>query len=81
MEEALIDAFLHQENMGNCVDETFTMVEYDNIVAELNTKLNKNLKKESVKNQWKALNSNISKCYDIFKGGLNGAFWNSYTKM
>ncbi|WOL20471.1 hypothetical protein Cni_G29276 [Canna indica] len=81
MDDMLVDAFLYQHNMGNRVNGTFTTFAYDNIMKELNSKLNKNLSKEHIKNRWKSLKANFAKCYDFFKNGLSGFAWDRNTNM
>ncbi|GLU06097.1 hypothetical protein SLE2022_231580 [Rubroshorea leprosula] len=46
MNEALVDAFLHQHNLGNWVNGSFTTKAYENIVNELKEKLGKDVDKD-----------------------------------
>ena len=82
MDDALIEAFMQQHNMGKKVNRTFTTAAYENIVAEVNEKLNKNLDKEKIKNCWKTLKGNFAKCFDFFrKISTTGLAWDPTTKM
>ena len=81
MDDALIDAFLHQHRVGNRVGGTFTTQAYDNILAELRENFEKPIDKEKVKNRIKTTKSNFASCYDLFKNGLSGFAWSSVTKM
>ena len=67
MDDALVDAFLHQVIIGGRVNGTFTSKAYDN--------------KDKVKNQQKTLKKNFHECYDIFKDGLSGFGWNDSLNM
>lgn len=54
MDEAIIDAFLHQHELGNRVGGTFTIQAYDNILRELKEIFSeKPVDKERVKNRMK----------------------------
>ncbi|XVF23429.1 hypothetical protein REPUB_Repub13aG0037400 [Reevesia pubescens] len=81
MDDALVDAFLHQHNMGNRVNGTFTKHAYDNIVIDLKEQFGRDIEKEKVKNHWKTLKTKFSKCYDLFKKGMSGFSWNPVTKL
>ncbi|WOK92793.1 hypothetical protein Cni_G01485 [Canna indica] len=81
MDDALIDALLHQHNIDNRVNGTFITTTYDNIVKELSKKLNKNIDKVKIKNCWKYLKTQFGKCFDLFKYGLSRFSWNSTTIM
>ncbi|XVF14257.1 hypothetical protein REPUB_Repub09cG0042900 [Reevesia pubescens] len=81
MDDALVDAFLQQHNMRNRVNGTFIKLTYDNIVIELKEKFERDIEKEKVKNRWKTLKTNFSKCYDLFKQGMSGFSWNPVTKL
>ncbi|KAF7840319.1 Myb/SANT-like DNA-binding domain protein [Senna tora] len=80
MDEALVDAFFHQHNMGNKNNGNFTTTTYDNITKELEAKFDRVFEKEKVKTRWKNLKSRFAKCYDLFKHGLSGFSWNPTTK-
>ncbi|XVF20957.1 hypothetical protein REPUB_Repub12eG0048700 [Reevesia pubescens] len=67
--------------MGNRVNGTFTKHAYDNIVIDLKEKFRRDIEKEKVKNRWKTLKTNFSKCYDLFKQGMSEFSWNPITKL
>ncbi|KAI9108531.1 hypothetical protein K1719_020415 [Acacia pycnantha] len=81
MDDALVDAFLHQQNDGNRVSGTFTSKAYDTIIKELQQKFGRPFEKEKVKSRWKLVKKRFSKCYDLFKNGLSGFAWDSTTKQ
>ena len=81
MDDALVDALLHQHNKGNKVNGTWTSKAYDNIVAKLKVKISEEIDKNKVKNHQKTIKSNFSKCYNLFKNGLSRFAWNSTTKL
>ena len=81
MDDALIDALLHQHHLGNRNGSVFTTHAYDNIVKELREKFEKPIDKQKVKNHIKTIKYNWSDCYDAFKNGLNGFAWSPITKM
>ena len=76
MNDALVDAFLHQVIRGGRVNGTFTSKAYDDIVKGLVEKFLVEINKDKVKNQQKTLKKNFHECYDIFKDGLSGFGWN-----
>ena len=76
MNDALVDAFLHQMAIGGRVNGTFISKAYDNIVKELDENFHMEINKDKVKNQQKTLKKNFYEYYDIFKDGLNGFGWN-----
>ncbi|GLT26306.1 hypothetical protein SLA2020_013870 [Shorea laevis] len=80
MDEALMDAFLHQHNLGNRVNGSFTTKAYENVVNELKEKLGKDVDKDKVKNRIKTLKANLSKSHDLFKT-LLGFSWSPITKL
>ncbi|GLT82387.1 hypothetical protein SLE2022_007700 [Rubroshorea leprosula] len=80
MDEALRDAFLHQHNLGNRVNGSFTTKVYENIVNELKEKLGKKVDKDKVKNCMKTLKANLSKSHDLFKH-LSSFSWSPVTKL
>ncbi|GKV35006.1 hypothetical protein SLEP1_g43328 [Rubroshorea leprosula] len=80
MDEALMDAFLHQHNLGNRVNGSFTTKAFENIVNELKEKLGKEVDKDKVKNCMKTLKANLSKSHDLFKN-LSGFSWSPITKL
>ncbi|KAI9087842.1 hypothetical protein K1719_030172 [Acacia pycnantha] len=79
MDDALIDSFTHELDMGNKVNGTFTPTAYGNIVAHLTKQFGFKVDKEKVKNRWKTLKKKYSEVYDIFKGGMSGFSWNPST--
>ncbi|KAF3963818.1 hypothetical protein CMV_011832 [Castanea mollissima] len=58
MDDALIDALLHQHHLGNRNGSVFTTHAYDNIVKELQEKFEKPIDKQKVKNRIKTIKSN-----------------------
>ena len=76
MDDALVDAFLHQVIIGGRVNGTFTSKTYDDIVKELVEKFHMETNKDKEKNQQKTPKKNFHECYDIFKNGLSGFGWN-----
>ncbi|KAH7688470.1 Myb/SANT-like domain-containing protein [Dioscorea alata] len=82
MDDALIDAYLHQQIMGNRVGGTFTTHALANIVNEVRSKfLDKPIDKERAQNRMKKLKRAFIRCYDIFKNGMSGFAWNPTTEM
>ena len=81
MDDALIDALLHQQHLGNRNGSVFTTHAYDNIVKELQEKFEKPIDKQKVKNHIKTIKYNWSYWYDVFKNGLSGFAWSPITKM
>ncbi|KAI9110844.1 hypothetical protein K1719_018282 [Acacia pycnantha] len=79
MDDALIDAFMHELDMGHNVNGTFTTTAYDNIIAYLTMLFGFKVDKDKVKNRWKTLKKKYSEIYDFFKGGMSGFSWNSST--
>lgn len=80
MDNALIDAFLNQLNVGNKVGGSFTSKAYEAITHELQEKFERPFAKEKVKSRWKLIKKNFAKCYDLFKNGLSGFAWDQTTK-
>ncbi|XP_039141198.1 uncharacterized protein LOC120278473 [Dioscorea cayenensis subsp. rotundata] len=85
MDDALIDAYLHQQTMGNRVGGTFTTHALENIVNEVRSKfLDKPIDKERAQNRMKNIKRAFIRCYDIFKNGMNGMSgfaWNPTSEM
>nr|XP_043609783.1 uncharacterized protein LOC122581605 [Erigeron canadensis] len=82
MDEAFIEAMLKEQNEGNRIDGSFTPQAYTNMVNDLTAKLNKDFKKEHLKNRLKTLKDHFSQCYDLFRGvSLSGFAWNSETRL
>ncbi|GLU12897.1 hypothetical protein SLE2022_295530 [Rubroshorea leprosula] len=80
MDEALMYALLHQHNLGNRVNGSFTTKAYENIVNELKEKLGKDIDKDEVKNHMKTLEANLLKSHDLFKN-FSGFSWSHVTKL
>nr|POF21629.1 hypothetical protein CFP56_24754 [Quercus suber] len=79
MDDALVDAFLHQVIIGGKVNGTFISNAYDDIVKESVEKFHMEIIEDKVKNRQKTLKKNFRECYDIFKDGLtqlSGFGWN-----
>ncbi|XP_039123465.1 uncharacterized protein LOC120260088 [Dioscorea cayenensis subsp. rotundata] len=82
MDDALIDAYLHQQTMGNRVGGTFTTHALENIVNEVRSKfLDKPIDKERAQNRMKNIKRAFIRCYDIFKNGMSGFAWNPTSEM
>ncbi|KAJ3685960.1 hypothetical protein LUZ61_015124 [Rhynchospora tenuis] len=80
MDDVLIDAFVHQNNIGNRVGGTFTSKAHDNILKEVSEKFPEvSFDKAKIKNRMKYIKRGFGPCYDIFKNGLSGFSWNSAT--
>ena len=75
MDDALVDAFLHQVVIDGRVNGTFTSKTYDDIVKELVENFHMEINKENVKNRQKTLKNNFHEC-GIFKDGFSGFGWN-----
>ncbi|GAV88141.1 Myb_DNA-bind_3 domain-containing protein [Cephalotus follicularis] len=80
MDDALVDALLNQQNMGNRVDNVFTTAAYDNMVKELREKIGVPVEKNHLKNRIKTVKHNFKECYNHFKG-MHGFAWSPETKM
>lgn len=80
MNNALIDAFVHQVSAGNKLGGTFTSIAYTNITKEMSEKFQRPFDKEKVKDRWKLVKRNFTKCHDIFNG-MSGFAWKSDTHM
>ncbi|AES99968.1 Myb/SANT-like DNA-binding domain protein [Medicago truncatula] len=78
MNNALIDAFVHQVSAGNKQGGTFTSIAYTNITKEMSEKFQRPFDKEKVKDRWKLVKRNFTKCHDIFNG-MSGFAWKSDT--
>ncbi|XP_078168538.1 uncharacterized protein LOC144563044 [Carex rostrata] len=82
MDGYLIDAFVHQNEIGNRVGGTFTSKAYDNVLSELSTVFpEKKIDKERIKNRIKYIKKGFGPCYDIFKNGLSGFSWDPLNSM
>ena len=81
MDDALVDAFLHQVIIVGRVNRTFTSKAYDDIVKKLVENFHMETNKDKVKNRQKTLKKNFHECYDIFKNGLSGFGWNDFLNI
>ncbi|KAG6474137.1 hypothetical protein ZIOFF_068061 [Zingiber officinale] len=82
MDDALIDAYLNQHNIGNRVGGTFTTHAFENIVNELKEKFSdKLIDKERIQNRMKHIKRCWFSCYDIFKNGMSGFGWDPITEF
>jgi hypothetical protein len=81
MDDALVDAFMHEFEKGNKVNGTFTTTTYDHITAEIGALFGNKIDKVKIKNRWKTLKKNFTEYYDIFKGGMSGFSWNKDTQL
>jgi hypothetical protein len=76
MDEILIDAYLHQQNLGNKNGNAMTTIAMDSILKELKTYFpNKPLSKEKIKDNMKHIKGKFNTCFDLFKNGLSGFGW------
>ena len=81
MDNVLIEALLHEDDIGNRVTGTFTSVAYANMVAVMSKEFNKCLNKDHLKNRMKTIKQKFAKWHDMFHGTtLSGFSWNSQTK-
>ena len=69
MDDSLLDAFMHELNIGNKIGGSFTTTAYENITKSLSALFGFKVDKDKVKNRWKTLKRNFSEIYDIFRGG------------
>ena len=81
MDDALVDAFLHQVIIGGKVNGTFTSKAYADIVKKLVEKFHMKINKDKVKNWQKTLKNNFHECYDIFKDRLRGFGWKDFLNI
>ena len=81
IDDALVDAFLHQVIIVGRVNGTFTSKEYDDIVKELVENFHMETNKDKVKNRQNTLKKNFHERYDIFKDGLSGFGWNDFLNI
>ncbi|KAJ4790042.1 Myb/SANT-like DNA-binding domain protein [Rhynchospora pubera] len=82
MDRILINAFIHEQSIGNRPNGTFSTQAYDNIVKELQEAFPKKLvDKDKIKNRIKYLKKDFGACYDIFKNATSGFAWSPHTKM
>ncbi|KAJ3708535.1 hypothetical protein LUZ61_012240 [Rhynchospora tenuis] len=81
MDRALINAFVHQQDIGNRVNGSFTSKALENVVKEVSEKFpGEKLDKEKVKNRIKYIKKGFAACYDIFKN-LSGFNWDEELSM
>ncbi|KAL7609305.1 uncharacterized protein At2g29880 [Lactuca sativa] len=81
MDNALVEALVKEDDIGNRVNGTFTSQAYANMIAGLSKEFNKSITKDQLKNIMKTLKGNFSKWFDMYRGtSLNGFSWNSQTK-
>ncbi|XP_023768934.1 uncharacterized protein LOC111917484 [Lactuca sativa] len=81
MDNALVEALVKEDDIGNRVNGTFTSQAYANMIAGLSKEFNKSITKDQLKNRMKTLKGNFSKWYDMYRGtSLSGFSWNSQTK-
>ncbi|KAJ1691276.1 hypothetical protein LUZ63_015431 [Rhynchospora breviuscula] len=81
MDRALINAFVHQQDIGNKVNGSFTSKALENVVNEVLEKFpGVKLDKEKVKNRMKYIKKGFAACYDIFKN-ISGIAWNEDLSM
>ncbi|KDP36781.1 hypothetical protein JCGZ_08072 [Jatropha curcas] len=80
MDDAFIDALVHQQRLGNRVDNIFTTAAYDNMLKELREKIAMPFQKDHLKNRLKSLKNNFKECFDLFNG-VSGFAWSPETKM
>ncbi|XP_045791778.1 uncharacterized protein LOC123886506 [Trifolium pratense] len=81
MDDALVDAFMHEFENGNKVNGTFTSTAYDHITAEISALFGEKIDRVKIKNRWKTLKKNFTEYYDIFKGGMSGFSMNPTTQL
>ncbi|XP_057446058.1 uncharacterized protein LOC130738156 isoform X2 [Lotus japonicus] len=82
MNEVLIDAYLHQQTLGNKNGNAMTSNAMDIILQELQNHFpDKAISKEKIKDHMKHLKSKFTSCYDLFKNGLSGFSWDPITSM
>jgi hypothetical protein len=59
MDDALVDAFMHEFEKGNKVNGTFTTTAYDHITAEIGALFGNKIDKVKIKNRWKTLKKKL----------------------
>ncbi|KAJ3688528.1 hypothetical protein LUZ61_017692 [Rhynchospora tenuis] len=81
MDRVLINAFVHQQNIGNRVNGSFTSKALENVVKEVSEKFpGVKLDKEKVKDRIKYIKRGFAACYDLFKN-LSGFNWKEDLSM
>ncbi|CAK8540884.1 unnamed protein product [Lathyrus sativus] len=82
MDEILLDAYLHQQTLGNKNGNSMTTSAMDSILKELKTHFpDKPISKEKIKDHMKHIKIKFNSCYDLFQNGLSGFGWDSTTNM
>ncbi|XP_035832310.1 uncharacterized protein At2g29880 isoform X3 [Helianthus annuus] len=82
MDNIFIQSMIAQQDNGNRINGSFTSQAYNNMIEELNTKLQIELTKKHLKNRLKTLKEHFSQWYDMFRGtSLSGFSWNSETQL
>ncbi|XP_057447630.1 uncharacterized protein LOC130739377 [Lotus japonicus] len=81
MDDALVNAFMHEFTAGNKVNGQFTTQAHDRIASELSVLFAMKIDKSKIKNRWKTLKKKFSDVYDIFKNGMSGFAWNPSTHL
>ncbi|KAG5529399.1 hypothetical protein RHGRI_029951 [Rhododendron griersonianum] len=82
MDDALIDALYNQHVEGNRVNQTFTMLAYDNILKEQREAFNMEMEldKTKIRNRLKTIKEHFGECYDLFKNRTSGFAWSPVTR-
>ncbi|KAJ4801138.1 Myb/SANT-like DNA-binding domain protein [Rhynchospora pubera] len=81
MDRALINAFVHQQDIGNRVNGSFTSKAHENVVNGVSEKFpDVKLDKEKVKNRIKYIKKGFTACYDVFKN-ISGITWKEDLSM
>ena len=82
MDDAIVDAYLHEDTIGNRVGGTFTPRAFENIIKELREKFSDcPIDKEKVQNRMKHIKRVWTSYYDIFRNGLSGFNWDPISEM
>ncbi|CAL5204326.1 unnamed protein product [Lathyrus oleraceus] len=80
--EVLIDAYLHQQTLGNKNSNSMTTSAMDSILKELKIHFpEKSISKEKMKDHMKHIKTKFNSCYDLFQNGLSRFGWDSTTNM
>lgn len=80
MDDVLVDAFMHELEIGNKVKKSFTTTAYDNISRHLSAVFGVKVDKGKLKNRWKTLKRNFLEMHEIFESSRSGFTWDSSTK-
>ena len=82
MEDVVVDAYVHQHDLGNRQGGTFTSKALDEVLLEMkNHSSDKVFDKTKIKDHMKKLKSKFTPCYDLFKNGLSGFGWDPISHM